>query len=382
MRSLVSLMLLWGAVTAPVVSAAQTTETSVLRADVTPKAKKISGEWRFALAGVSVEEGKDSGAAAALYLSSNFNYRFTDWLNARISPAMNLFSSRMQERYDDDTFQGRVWLFDGHLIASPSPYFELKGGALNQRYHHTSMLVSGLRAFPGFQEIAKWDQNKSFTAALILQQAIPTSHTLNTEREREENLPTFNTETLSFSGENFGWLKWRANAGHFRWANIPAKVVFESRRIGNVGFGENVPNNRFQYAHEGWYSSSELCYCSDSAVNFAVEYERIHNTEAPGDAADAQLWGLGPNFNFGEHELDLRYRRYFVESDATVAYYNKSRYGNTNRIGHHLEATLKFKKEDFSIFAETYFAEPINRDPNQRDLTIFFIGVETEYAKF
>jgi hypothetical protein len=178
------------------------------------------------------------------------------------------------------------------------------------------------------------------------------------------------------------WLKWQATAGHYAWGNIPAKVVFESRRIGNVGYGENVPSNGYVYDHKGWYGATELCYCTDDPVNFAVEFERIHNTEAASDSADAQLWGIGPNFNFGDYVLDVRYRRYFIESDATVAYYNKSRYGNTNRIGDNIEVTWHSKKDQFSIVAEAYFAEPINRDPNQRDLTVFFIGVETDYARF
>lgn len=354
-------------------TSALTYETSVPR--------KWNGEWRFLLGGITHEEGKDEGGAAALYVNSRFNYRLAPWLNARISPAIRFFSSRVQERFDDDTYQSGMFLTEGFLSVEPVSFFEARAGALNQGHHGTSMLVSGLRSFPGVQEIFK-TKFADIEGSVIFQQAVATSHTLNTEREREEKMPSFNTETVALTGKNFGWMKWSTTAGHYAWTNVPAKVVYESRRLGNTGFGENVPSNGFLNGHEGFFGTAELCYCTDDAVNFVFEFQRIHNTSAASNAADAQLWGLGPNFNFGESVLDIRYRRYFIESDATVAYYNKSRMGHTNRIGHNIEATWHFKKNDFSIVAEAYFAEPINRDPNQRDLTVIFIGVETDYAKF
>jgi hypothetical protein len=384
MKVWVDLLLLCGAILlAPSFGfAAEGPATSALLSTEIEKPRKWSGDWNFAMLGISTEEGKDAGGAAALYGSARFDWRFTRMLHAKISPSVSLFSSRMQERYDDDSFQNRIWLYEGYLSLEPLKYFEARAGALNQRYHGTSMLVSGLRSFPGAQVIGKLPVGGDFEADLVLQRVVPTSHSLNTERENEEELPLFTTETLLLKGKTFGWLKWNTSLGHFRWSNIPAKVVFESRRIGNEGLGENIPGSVYRYAHEGYYGAGEFCLCTDNAVNFTVEYERIHNTEAASDAADAQLIGAGPNFNFGDYELDIRYRRYFIESDATVAYYNKSKMGNTNRIGDYLEVQLHFKKEDFWAFAEAYQADPINTDPNQRDLRLYLIGVATDYAKF
>ncbi len=114
-----------------------------------------------------------------------------------------------------------------------------------------------------------------------------------------------------------------------------------------------------------------------------LEFNRVHNFRAPGDSADGQLIGIGPKFKIGSNiEVDLRYRPYFIESDATVAAYSKSKFGNTNREGYNLEASVKFIKERFSIFAENYNARPINYDLNQRNLSIIYMGVETEYAPF
>ncbi len=347
------------------------------------KERKWDGEWAFKIAGINKEEGKDEASAAALYLDLNFNYAYTEWFKARVSPRMNFFSGRSQERFDDDTLESRIWLSDAYVAFEPSEYFELRAGALNQRYQGSSMLISGLRSFPGIQEIIKWEKS-DLKARLVLQQAVPTSNSLNTERVNEEKMPSFNTQTLAIEGKNFGLLNWKVRGGLFSWGNIPAKVVFESRRLGNEGTGDLPANNVFLYDHRGWIFSGDACLCFNDKFSLMLEFERIQNTAAPDYAADAQLWGAGPRVDFGSLILDLRYRNYFIESGATVAAYNKSRYGNTNRVGHNVEASLEFKNHGFALVAEAYLAKRIflNADQTQRDLTFFLIGVETAYADF
>ncbi len=343
--------------------------------------RKWSGEWKLTMGGTSLSEGKDEGAAAFAWFGANFKYNFAKWLKAEISPNISFYSSRLQERYDDDSYQNRLWMMGAHLSVIPVEYLEFRAGALNQGFLGSSMLVSSLRSFPGLQETAKF-KTAEVEGKLILQQAVPTSHTLNTERERMEKLPSFNTESVSLKGKHFGLVEWKATGGHFKWANLPSKVAWESRIDGALGSGLEVTDSRFTYDHEGWFGTAEACWCTTAAVDFTLEFQRIHNTKADSFAADAQSFGLGPKFKIGDVEVDLRYRSFFIESDATVALYNKSRFGHTNRIGDQIEASANFKDQGFSIFAQAVRARPINPSEAQRDLSIYFVGVETEYAPF
>jgi hypothetical protein len=360
---------------------AQNTASLALKSADQTQAPLFKREWSLSVGGISMEHGKDSEAAAFFYGGVNFDYHFTSWLRTHLSPRASVFSTRVQERYSDSGEESRLWMYDGYLAVDPAESIEFRGGSLNQKYHGTGLLISGLRSFPGAQEILKF-KSENFKAALIFQQSVPTSHSLNDERMSQEKLPTFMTQTVQLSGKNFGLVEWKASGGLYDWNNIPDKVVSDSRRIGNVGVGENVAGSKFLYDHQGWYFASELCLCSGSGLGGVIEFERVHNLKAPGDSADAQLIGFGPKFEIGNVEMDLRYRPYFIESDATVAAYNKSKFGNTNRNGYNIEANVTFKKEGFTIFAENYNAKPINRDPNQRDLSIFYLGVETNYAPF
>ncbi len=358
----------------------QNSASSTLKSAELPP-RKLEGEWNLSMGGISLVHGKDNEAAAFFYAGFNLDYKFAPWLRARLEPRASVFSSRVQERYSDSGEESRLWMYDGYVALEPVKFGELRAGAINQGFHGTSLLISGQRSFPGAQAIAKYGTG-DFNARLIVQQVIPTSHSLNTERATQEKMPTFSTQTLQLSDKNFGLIEWKAGVGLYDWSNIPDKVVSDSRLVGNVGVGENIAGSRFLYDHQGWYAAGSLCLCTGSWISGIIEYERVHNMKAPGDSADAQLVGIGPKMIFGDIVVDLRVRPFFTESDSTVAAYSKSKFGNTNRTGYNIEANVHFKKEGFSIYAENYQAEPINRDPNQRDLSIIYVGVETDYAPF
>lgn len=377
-----SLLLLSLAFAASLPVSAQNSATSTLKNAEDTKSHFRKAEWAFSMGGMTYEHGRDEMAAAYFYGNVNLDYRFSSWMHAYLAPRINILSSRVQERYDDSGEESRIWMSDGYISYDQFKNFELRAGALSQKFHGTSMLVSGLRSFPGAAEIIKADIGE-VQAALIFQQTVPTSHSLNTERATQEKLPSFMTETLQLSGKHSDLIEWRAAGGLYDWSDIPSKVVNESGLVGNVTVGQNVSDSRYLYDHQGWFFASEFCLCPKVfPVGGVIEFERVHNAAAPGNSADAQLIGIGPRIKIKDAIVDIRYRPFFIESDATVASYSKSRFGNTNRIGYNVEVNVHFKNPDFSIYAETYNAEPINRDPNQRDLSMIYFGVETDYVSF
>ncbi len=362
---------------------AQNTASSALKTgDLKPDFdKKWQLGWSGQFVGQTYEEGKDQGGGVMITFQPHAQWNFLKDFRFYFEPRVRLSSSRMQQRFDDSPFDNYISVVDGYVGYSPISYLDLKVGALSQGFVDNSMLVSSWRTFPGSQEVVAVPLNQVKVGAKA-EQVIPTSYSLNDERREVEKLPSLQTESIFVSGKHFDAIEWKANAGLFAWRNIPTKVVADSRLLGNVGDGPDIPNSRFAYRHMGWYGGGDFCYCPKQVFGFALEYDRVQNTEAPGDAADAQSWGLGPVLTFDQRVLNLRYRQFFIESDATVAAYGKSRYGYTNRIGQELAAELQFKDKGFSIFTEWVTARTINIDPNQRDLQIVRVGLETSYADF
>lgn len=341
---------------------------------------KWKSEYELFLGGNGFSEGKDEGFGALLYFKTRFEYRFAPWLRASVRPRLDLFAGRAQERYDNDTYQNRIRMLEGYLAVKPIQVFEVRAGAINQSYLDSPMLVSSHRGFPGFQEVLAFKTSKMKTE-LIAQQVLPTSYSLNTEREDKERLPYFLTQSLHFLAR-MDWFEIRAAGGHYTFRDMPNKVAFESGITGNRVLGEVAPGARFKNKFDGWFGSMELCACWDAPVQLLFEYQRIQNTAAPSVDADAQTIGFGPRFRFGDRELELRYRNYFIESDATVGLYNRSLLGNTNRMGDDIEIKLDFKDRKFALVGEWLNARPIRDNATQKTMTVYYFGVETPYAPF
>lgn len=359
---------------------AQNASSLRLPADPKPAAEKWKAEYELFMGGNGFTEGKDEGVGSLVYFKTKFGYQFTPWLRASVKPRIDLFAGRAQERYDNDTYQNRIRLLEAYAAVQPVEFFEVRGGGINQGYLNSPMLISSHRDFPGFQEVATY-QNGNFKAELIAEQVVPTSYTLNPERQTKETLPSFLAQSLHVSGKS-DWAELSMVGGHYEWLNMPNKVAFESAITGNLVDGDVAPGAHFKNKFNGWFGGIEFCACLSGPVQFTFDYQRILNAAAPSTDSDAQSWGFGPRFMMGDRELEIHYRNYFIESDATIGIYNRSLLGNTNRMGDDIEFKLDFKDRKFAIVGEWINARTIRDNSTQKTMTVYYLGLETPYAPF
>lgn len=343
--------------------------------------RPMKREWNFGLGGSAYTEGRDEGAAAAFEADLIYERRLSEMVYVSLNPHIDLYSGRLQERYDNDSYENRIGLNGGYVGFAPVPHAELRAGAISQSYMDTWLLISSGRAFPGLQEILS-SETKPVNFRFMAQQTIPTSNTLNTERTEKEQLPTFSTEALMVDGEH-GVFKWKAMAGHFAWSRLPDKVAYQSGRAGNsVTGGEVLPGSRLQYGYEGYFWEAGGCLCLLGPVQFEAVYGGLKNNLAPSSVGDAQMMAAGPKFIFGDTTLRILAGTFFVERDATVARYTSGRFGHTNRMGEALDVDLEFKKLGFKVKGRWANARTVVDIPEQQTITTFSLGVETEYAPF
>lgn len=133
----------------------------------------------------------------------------------------------MQDRFDDDEYRDGINLREGFVALTPLAMIEVRGGFINQEYWDQSLFISRRRAFPGLQEIVR-GEFAGVKAELSAQQVVPTSYSVDDQREDKESLPTLQIQALKVSGSAFKAVEWKAMAGHFAWTNPPDKVAFES----------------------------------------------------------------------------------------------------------------------------------------------------------
>jgi len=341
-----------------------------------------TGEWNFEMGGESFSEGRDTGAAAYLYLRSKFDYRYSPWLRAHVRPRLDLFSSRIQEREESDEYESRVRLNEGYLSLSPLASVELRAGAISHEHLENSLLVSSHRAFPGVAALAE-HKGKHFQATLMVQHLVPTSYSLNSERDSKEALPRFSTQSVHLAGDMGSNWTWRGHLGHFQWSDLPDKVAYESQSMGNRPTGaEFAAGATLASGFDGYFWGGEFCACGWAPIQGVVEYQGLVNQRTPGAFADGEKIGLGPRWIHRNFTLDLRYFHFFLESDATVARYAPKSLGYTNRIGDGIEARLDLTKYKFAIVGDWVNARTLRSSTSQQTLTDFKIGVETHYAPF
>jgi len=346
--------------------------------------KKV--EWSVGSGLSSYEQGLEDGNAGYLLMAIRLELPLAKWIYLRVNPRADFYSARVQERFDSDSYGNRLQLLESFVGITPildSPEsLELRVGLLSQSSLQQEMLVSKTRAFPGFSQAIVF-QGSHAKAALTAQQVMPTSYSLDSEREGREAMPSFLTETLTLNGRGWEFLDWKIWGGHFTWRDLPNKVAYESALWGNSVEGEVAPGARFRSKFNGWQGGLEACLCPDtSSLQLFGEFRRLKNTAAPEGLNEAQSWGGGPRILLGEHRLDLRYRRYFLEKDSTASVYNSSSLGGTNRQGDQVELVYAFTDLGFALKGAWTGSTPLRDNPFQQTMTSYFIGLETDYVPF
>lgn len=361
--------------------------SSRIKADTANEnSRKWSGEWNVEAGGTGYNEGKDEGRGAYTFFRSKFNYKFADFLKLRTQPRVDFYFSQVQQRFDNDDMETKFRLSEAVVSLTPTDFLEINGGAISQTYLNSVMLVSRRRAFPGLQEMIfkNFDTgNGNVRVGVVAAQMIPTSYSLNTEREDKEPLASFSTQALTVSGNYADQLNYDVVAGHYTWSNLPDHVAFQSGIAGNSVIGPVAPGARFRYGFDGYFLSAQGCFCAlTSWGGLSFGFERVKNSQAAAGLGDAQSWGIGPHLVFGDIAVDLSYRSFFIEKDTTVAYYTSTFLGNTNRMGDDVELKIDFRKHGFAVRAEWLNVVPIRSNDTQNTMTSILLGVESHYAPF
>lgn len=341
----------------------------------------LSGDWSFAIGQRGMTEGPDEGFASFVILRSRFEYRFLKNLKAYISPRLDLYSSRVQQRFEDDLYDSRMRFIDAYVDYAPTENLNLRLGAFSQDHLVQPLIISWRRTFPGLQQIYRRTLG-GLRYSIHAQQLVPTSSSMNTERSEKERLPGFFTESLKIETADPNSNSFMLQLGHYRWQNIPSKVAFESKILGNTVDGDTPNNAKFRSAFEGYFGTLEACYCVNPRFKLSANYQRVRNTLAPDWAADGQGFTVRPVFIFEDYDLVLDYWREFVEPDVTISNYTSSSTVGTNRVGQEARVKFDLKKLGFAIETRWAEAQPINKNQVQKTFTEYYLGLESHYVAF
>lgn len=333
-------------------------------------------QWNLEFGSEFEAEGRDESLAIVTGLGMELRFEFTQNLRLVLAPNARFYSARSQERFDSDNFEDRINLREAFLQYQPLPVLNIKAGSISQGSIDQPQLLSNHRSFPAILIQAEGG-SESLTASAFLQESVPTSYSYNAQREDKEALPGLRSLRASLTSVPLTDWQMELAVGRLSWRNLPSKVAFNSQKLGNSPFGEFAPGSRFVTGFETDFLGAEVNYCLECRYGVSGSYSRAHNSQAPGDSADAQLMGVAVHYRMPTLITSLAVDDFFSESDVTPAVYASSSFGNTNRRGQRLRLEFEVPSKDIKIKTEWVKANVIAGTPFQSDLNYVYLGVET-----
>lgn len=342
-------------------------------------ARRFTG-WNLEFASEFEGEDRDESLAIVTGLGLDLKFQFSEQLSLVLSPNARFYSARSQERFDSDSFDDRIYLREGFLSLQPlrggTLKMALNVGSISQNIIDQPQLISSTRSFPAAALVTSFEA-KTFGFGLIAEEAVPTSYTYNASREDKEALPGLRAARLGMTLKLAGDLQFEMNVGQISWRNLPAKIAFNSQKLGNTPQGELAPTSRFLTGFNVGFAGAQLNYCFECRFGASLQGRRSRNSAAPSDSADAQMLGIAGHYRTRSLITSLAFDDFFAESDVTPASYAPSSMGNTNRQGTRVRLEFEIPSMEMTVMSQWVQARTLAPTPFQNDFNSVYLGVET-----
>lgn len=341
--------------------------------------KKTEAEIHSTFRAYSFDERQDKSQLVQLYLEPKLLMHITSDFKFRAKGSVSLSTARVQTRFEDPTFN-TLNLNELVLSYEPSQWFHLEVGALDQNQLKSPMLVHE-RSFPGAMIKSHWVGERS-SLQFKAQYSIPNSTSMESDRTKNEELPTFATQGVDWDWSPLSWARLSANVHHFTYNDLPSVVAYQSGRLGNEVIGVNASESYFAYGFDGFAQNLSLQFDIHERVKNNLKIQVVENLDAPSDRRRSQWTGLGFDFFFKDIVVSPEVAYFYAESDSVPALYSAVQLGRNNRQGMYYGLQVYFQNLGLRVSANYIKADVIERDPIQNDLNAFELLVELPSVKF
>ncbi|MCB0421237.1 MAG: hypothetical protein KDD61_09580 [Bdellovibrionales bacterium] len=344
--------------------------------------EELQGKWNLRFGGRNFSEAEDEATHIRMGLFVKGSYGLSSHMSLHADTGVSLVSGREQSRFapaGEDSSQILVNQF--YFNYEPADRLYLRIGALSQGHIGNSNLIDPKMSFPGLMQQVWWSGD-AWVSKLTLQQVIPTSKSLDVDRQEKERLPTFYSETFSLLYKTKKWWEIEGSLTHFRFSNLPSVVAAKSGQLGNTINGEYNANSQFLFEFNGLSASGGLCLCGFEAIQYYLGYSYLENLEADRGFSKGETLSLAVGIAGGNVVFKPKFTLIYNESDSSPAYYNDSGRGHNNRQGTESALSLEFTKLNFKLLAKYTSVDTINDDPFQDSLATTYVGLETMHVDF
>ena len=270
------------------------------------------------------------------------------------------------------------------LLYKFSPWLTIQGGAINQRFLQSPLLL-GDTPFPSFVENIDLYEGTQNTLSLSLQQAIPTtfSDKLSLYTPELDNFPLLFTGSVFWNYDPQSFYKLKIHATGFHYTRLPSDIAALSQFAGNTIVGQPP---EFKHRYSGFYIGLEPSFqpVPNVAVHFKTHY--VHNLQPMPEAKGHNrglLMSLQVPWDITENiRITPIVEMFRIQPDASVGYYNSERYGHSDRDGIVGELILHLYDRNMEIGFRYLSSNSVTKDIQlKEDQTYYLLFLRTGYAK-
>jgi hypothetical protein len=333
------------------------------------------------IGGVKADSTLNTASVMGVGISAHAKHYLTEDIHARISGGLNVQTGSSSSARDNNIYtpSNGNYLKEAAVSYSPISMIEIEGGVVNQSFLNAPMVVDK-KGFIAAKEKFSYkllDTTFSFLAT----QAIPNNRNLSQKIDvNDEGDPRFYAESFVIDQELYVG-EFTFSTTHYAYDNISNSIAYESILLGNTGTPISKGNGTLANTYSGW--NFDLSYNANINNNFNLKVTGsfITNSQATENNTG---YRVGPklSYNTGDHRYSLEFENFQIEADASVAYYNSSRYGMANKQGNRLRFEYFNRPSNLKLGAEVISNSVINENIYQSDETVILFSLRKTYDLF
>jgi hypothetical protein len=335
----------------------------------------------FGLGGVKADSELNKASVMGVGIAAHAKHNLTTDLQARISAGMNVQTGSSSSARENNIYtpSNGNYLKEALLSYSPIELIELEGGVVNQSFLKAPMVVDKKGFIAAKEKFTYKVLDTRFS--IIATQAIPNNRNLSQKiNVNDEGDPRFFAETLRIEQELFVGDA-ELNLTHYAYDNISNSVAYESILLGNTGTPIDKGNGVLANTYSGWNADLTYNFNISNNLNLAFNGNYILNTAAK-ENNEGHRAGTTLTYTSGDSKYTFILENFSIDADASVAYYNSSRYGMANKNGNRIRAEYHNLPNGLNMGVEAISNKVINENIYQSDETVILFSLRKTYDLF
>lgn len=340
--------------------------------------KDFQLEYSMIMLGLQQKSEYEKFEIFSFRIYSDMRYRIADELILWVSPYL-IFRTGSDQTTTGHSRSGTILIAkDASLIWTPFQWWQLRGGILDENYHHSFLLLED-QSFPAGRTTFYIGQ-EDLGASLVGEQAILT-YTQDTNSANEiEATPTLQSAQVEAHYKFGRRNQLKLSAGYWQYDNLTSSIAAESMLNGNTVERKSDTYSVFAYKYQGLEARTRL-ELGIGPLDWSLYSEAIVNSGAPKGMNTG--WSAGNEFVYygaRARKYGLNFEYFHVEPDAAVSAFNAVEFDRSNRNGIMAMPYFKWGQKRQNKFSIRFVTSNLMyHNAPQSDTTQVRVRWETDY---